>query len=139
MAILFGRLSNRRKEITMKGPWKMLTGKGGREHRDAHREFDNAIPNRFPFRAGDVVRTGPGDMDIRDLRPGDERLPSHPAYEGPLAKTRDAELYRRAHAVRGGTTKVQHKMLEEYQRTHSPSGEPIEQEQKGILQWLFGK
>jgi hypothetical protein len=76
----------------MKGPLAMLTGKGGREYKNSHDEFDRLIPNRFPFRAGDVVRTGPGDMDIRDLRPGDERLPSHPAYEGPLSRTRDADI-----------------------------------------------
>jgi hypothetical protein len=125
----------------MKGPLAMLTGKGGREYKNSHDEFDRLIPNRFPFRAGDVVRTGPGDMDIRDLRPGDERLPSHPAYEGPLSRTRDAELYRRAHAVRGGTTKVQHKMLEEYQRTHNHRGETIEEESavSKVLGWLIGK
>jgi hypothetical protein len=123
----------------MKGPWKMLTGKGGREYKNSHDEFNNAIPNRFPFRAGDVVKTGPGDHDIRDLRPGDERLPSHPAYEGPLSRTRDAELYRRANSVRGGKTKIQHREFSEYQRTHDQRGEPIEQEQKGILEWLFGK
>jgi hypothetical protein len=65
--------------MTMKGPLAMLTGKGEREYKNSHDEFDRAIPNRFPFRAGDVVRTGPGDMDIRDLRPGDERLPLYEA------------------------------------------------------------
>jgi hypothetical protein len=117
----------------MKGLWKMLSGRGEREYRDAHREFDNAIPDRFPFRAGDVVRFGPGEMDIRDVRPGDERLPVHPAYEGRLSRTRDAEMYRRAHS-NGGTTKAEHEKLIEYQRTHNHKGEYIgDSELKGYL------
>jgi hypothetical protein len=125
----------------MKGFWSMLTGKGEKEYRDVHREFDNAIPDRFPFRAGDVVRFGPGEMDIRDVRRGDENLPVHPAYEGRLSRTRDAELYRRAHNNSGGTTKVHHKELEEYQRTHNHRGEEIEEESVAskVLGWLWGK
>lgn len=125
----------------MKGPLAMLTGKGGREYKNSHDEFKNAIPDRFPFRMGDVVKFGPGDYDVRDLRPGDKHLPSHPAYEGPLSRTREAELYRRANSVRGGKTKIQHQQFSEYQRTHNHRGEEIEERSavSKVFGWLLGK
>lgn len=122
----------------MKGFWKMLSGQGEKEYRQQHKKFQDAIPDRFPFRAGDVVKYGPGDNDIRDVRRGDENLPVHPAYEGPMSRTLEAANYRRANAFHGGKTKVQHREFSEYQRTHDHNGKPIEEEKKGILKWLLG-
>ena len=80
----------------MKGPWKMLTGKGGREYRDQHRAFDNAIP--------------------------DYGTDNHPAVSGPLANSLSARNYRRANANHGPLSKWDHAVRDEHQRTHDPEG-----------------
>jgi hypothetical protein len=96
----------------MKGFLKMLSGRGEKEYRQQHEEFDNSIPNKYPFRAGDVVRYGPGELDYRDATPADANLPEHPAYSGRYGKTMDASNYRKANSA-GPKSKQHHAFLKE--------------------------
>jgi hypothetical protein len=94
----------------MKGIWSMLSGRGEKEYRQQHEEFDNSIPNKYPFRAGEYVRYGPGELDYRNATPADASLPEHPAYSGRYGKTMDASNYRKANSA-GPKSKQHHAWL----------------------------
>lgn len=89
----------------MKGFWAMLTGRGGKEYREQHQAFEDAIPDRFPFLVSeDTVRIGPGDQSFRKATPEEqETLPRHPAY---FENSLEAANYRRAHSCHGPMTKT---------------------------------
>jgi hypothetical protein len=99
----------------MKGIWKMLTGQGEKEYRQQHEEFDNAIPDKYPFRFDDYVRYGPGELDFRDATPDDWKLPEHPAYSNTRGYTMDAMNYRKANSA-GPKSKEHHARNSEIQR-----------------------
>jgi len=100
----------------MKGIWKMLTGQGEKEYRQEHKEFEDAIPDGYPFRADGYVRYGPGPMDYRKETASDCDLPEHPAHGGRFENTMQASNYRRANSMYGPQARQEHERFSATQR-----------------------
>ena len=89
----------------------MLSGRGEKEYRKQHKDFNDAIPDNYE----------PG-MTI------EEKAAKHPAYSGPMANGMDAANYCRANDCHGPKSKAEHrqfplmhKLLEQYERENHVS------------------